>query len=241
MTRGATHFDERVARYYEAWYQTPEGRSADRVEKASLRRLLGHFPGAGSILEVGSGTGHFARWFREQGLLTVGLDLSAPMLCQASAYQRSAQPASNGARLVQADAYRLPFADGTFDLVAYVTTVEFLEAPAEALAEAVRVASRGLILGVLNRWSALALRRRVAGLFNPTIYETAHFYGVGELKRLLLSVVNGAEDEGTEQQRPGDQRDRMMWHTTLFPRWLPWRQARLPWGGFIAMALSLPG
>jgi len=27
-------FDERVAAHYEAWYETPEGRQADELEKA---------------------------------------------------------------------------------------------------------------------------------------------------------------------------------------------------------------
>ena len=35
-------FDEQIAPHYEAWYGTPEGRRADTLEKASLRRLLCH-------------------------------------------------------------------------------------------------------------------------------------------------------------------------------------------------------
>ena len=84
-------------------------------------------------------------------------------------------------------------------------------------------ARRGLILGVLNRWSVLGLQRRVAGLFHQTVCDAARFYGVGELERLLRSVA------GREAC--------VVWRTTLFPRQWPWSQARLPWGGFIGMAL----
>ena len=228
-------FDERVASQYEAWYEGPQGRRADTLEKASLESLLRRFSEARSVLEVGCGTGHFVRWFEQQELMAVGLDISAPMLRKARAGS-----GLNGTPLVQADAYRLPFADGAFDLAAFITTIEFLEASPEALAEAVRVASRGLLLGVLNRWSALALRRRLVGLFRHNVYKTAHFYAVGELRRLLRSLVSDVSRKVTKGHPASGGRSDLTWHTTLFPGWLPWQQARLPWGGFIAMALALP-
>ena len=208
-------FDGSVAAHYEGWYRTPEGRRADRLEKALLGWLLELFPGATSLLEVGCGTGHFGRWLEGQGLRVVGLDRSAPMLARARTL--SCVP------LVRGDAHHLPFADGAFDLTMMVTTLEFLERPREALEEALRVARRGLVLGVLNRWSPLGLRRRLTGRFRRTVYDMARFYGVGELKRLLRSVAG----EGTP----------ILWRTTLFPRGCPWSQASLPWGGFIGMAL----
>lgn len=211
-------FDGQVASHYEAWYLTPEGLRADKLEKASLRRLLECFPQARSVLEVGCGTSHFTRWLREEGLFAVGLDLSTQMLAEAQ--QLDSLP------LVQGDAYRLPFTDGAFDLVAFVTALEFLDRPQQALAEALRVAQRGLLLGVLNRWSWLGLKRRLAELFRPTVYHDAHFYGVGELKRLLKSVAG--------------EKAHLVWHTNLFPLECGCTQLALPWGGFIAMALLVP-
>ena len=215
MTSGNAAFDERVAVHYEAWYEKPEGRRADELEKAVLGWLLQGFPRLGSVLEVGCGTGHFSRWLSDQGLAVVGLDLSAAMLAEARAL--------NGVPLVWGDARRLPFADRSFDLTALITTLEFLQQPQEALAEALRVARRGVILGVLNRWSLLGLQRRLAALFRRTVYNAAHFYGVEELKQRLRSVASG--------------KARILWRTTLFPLGWPWSQAGLPWGGFIAMAL----
>jgi ubiquinone/menaquinone biosynthesis C-methylase UbiE len=218
VTSGDVTFDERVVAHYEAWYETPEGRRADTLEKASLRQLLESFPRARSVLEVGCGTAHFTRWLSDEGLAAVGLDVSAAMLAQAQAL--------NGVLLVRGDALRLPFADGAFDLTIFITTLEFLERPREALLEALRVARHGVLLGVLNRWSVLGLQRQLAGLFHQTVYAAAHFYGVGELKRLLRSVTSG--------------KGHIVWHTTLFPRWWPCPQESLPWGGFIGMALLHP-
>jgi SAM-dependent methyltransferase len=239
VSSGANPFGERAAAHYEAWYETPEGRRADALEKALLGRLLEDLtgdcrsPGHGapvSVLEVGSGTGHFTRWLAQQGLDAVGLDLSAAMLARAQAL--------GGVSLVQGDACQLPFADGTFDLVAFVTTLEFLGRPAdtarpadtvcpqEALVESLRVSRQGLLLGVLNRWSLLGLRRRLAGLLRPSTYSSAHFYRVGELKRLLRSVAG--------------QEAVIEWHTTLLPCGWPRPRSALPWGGFIGMSLSPP-
>ncbi len=230
MSSGDVAFDERAAVHYEAWYETPEGRRADELEKAVLGWLLVQEWGGpsslplgqarkpvspGSVLEVGCGTGHFSRWLSDQGLAAVGLDLSVAMLTEARAL--------DGVPLVRGDARRLPFADGAFDLTALITTLEFLEQPRQVLAEALRVARRGVLLGVLNRWSLLGLQRRLAGLFRPTVYDAAHFYGVGELRRLLRSVAGG--------------KVHIAWRTTLFPRGWPWPQAFLLWGGFIGMAL----
>lgn len=215
MSTSHTVFDQIAARY-EAWYETPEGQRVDRLEKAALRWLIQGLD-VQHVLEIGCGTGHFSRWLKGQGLNVVGLDLSAAMLGQARA--------RDGLAWVRGDAHRLPFADGSFDLSFLITTLEFLAQPQAALAEAMRVARRGLILGVLNRWSLLGLQRRLVGLWRRTTYDTARFYGVGGLKRLLRSVA-------------GNRPMRLIWRTTLFPRWGPWSEAclPLPWGGFIAMA-----
>ena len=215
MTSGNVAFDERLAVHYEAWYETPEGRRADELEKAILSRLLQGFSGSGSVLEIGCGTGHFTRWLAGQERLAVGLDFSPAMLAQAQAL--------DGVLLVRGDARWLPFADGAFDLTAFITTLEFLERPGEMLVEALRVARHGVLLGVLNRWSVLGLQRRLAGLFNQTIYDAAHFYGVGELKRLLRSVAGG--------------KAHIVWRTTLLSHGWPCSHTRLPWGGFIGMTL----
>jgi ubiquinone/menaquinone biosynthesis C-methylase UbiE len=119
--------DMSVAAGYEAWYSTV-GRRADRLEKALLKELLARFPAAETILEVGCGTGHFTRWFETQGLRAVGLDLSSAMLSEARQHERP--------MYVEGDAYRLPFSDRSFDTVALITILEFLQDPMLVLKEA---------------------------------------------------------------------------------------------------------
>ncbi len=74
--------------------------------------LLGELAGR-AVLDVGCGSAPCARWLATQGARVVGLDLSAGMLRHAV---RAACDTGISVPLVQADATRLPFAEGSFDL-----------------------------------------------------------------------------------------------------------------------------
>lgn len=205
--------DAALAGGYEEWYAS-EGRHADELEKELLGKMLGMFPGARSVLDVGCGTGHFTRWMAEQGLNAVGLDSSEAML-------NEARP-RGGPAYLRGDAHSLPMADRSYDLTALITTLEFLPDPGRALAEAVRVARRGLLLGVLNRRSVVTLRYRLSG--NP-LWRSARFFGPLELARLVRRVARRRVKA-------------VNWRTTLWP--VPGvHDLPLPWGGFIGMAVEL--
>ena len=209
----ANPFDEtRIAAGYEAWYTTT-GRRADSLEKALLGWLLGKFPEARSILDVGCGTGHFTRWFAGLGLEVIGLDLSAAMLLEAVRIRDHPY--------IRGDAIALPFRTNAIDLVAMITTLEFTVDPLLALIEGLRVARSGLILGVLNRQSRLGQRLRNQG---GAVWGKAHFFSPCEL---IQKVHQAAGVRGL----------RIIWKTTLWSLWpgaLP-----LPFGGFIGMAVIL--
>jgi ubiquinone/menaquinone biosynthesis C-methylase UbiE len=206
--------DAAVASRYEGWYAR-RGRRADELETELLEKMLGRFPAAESILEVGCGTGHFTRWFAQKGFDVVGLDVSEAML-------REARRLGGPTNYLRADALSLPFADRSYDLTTMITTLEFLADPVRALAEAARVARQGLLLGVLNRWSVLALRYRLSR--NP-LWRSARFFGPRELATLV-------------RQAAGRRCDAVTWRTTLWP--VPGvHHSSLPWGGFIGMAVPL--
>jgi len=207
-------FDEQArAERYEEWY-AGRGRRADRLEKRLLAGLLAGFPQAGTVLEVGCGTGHFTRWFAEQGLRPVGLDISPVMLAEAVKW--------DGIPYAVGDALALPFADRSFDIVAFITTLEFVTDPQSALGEAVRVARRGLLLGVLNKHSLLALKRKI-GAKPP--WNEARYFSPAELVRSLQEVA-------------GARLALVRWRTTLWPLPIP-KSLPLPWGAFIGMAVRL--
>lgn len=205
--------DPTLASRYEDWY-AGKGRQADLSEKQLLAKLLADFPQARSVLEVGCGTGHFTRWLAEQKLLSVGLDISEIMLAEARR--------RNGVEYVHGDAQALPFGDQTWDLVALITTLEFVPDPDRAIAEALRVARQGLLLGVLNRWSVLTLRYRWSG---KPIWKSARFFTPCELKKLIRRIGGKRVQE-------------IHFRTTLWP--VPFvTDLPLPWGGFIGMSVRL--
>jgi SAM-dependent methyltransferase len=152
----------------------------------------------------------------ELGSACVGLDRSLPMLRQASDSTRRIG-------WVLGEASALPFGDRSFDVVSFVTTLEFLPDPRRALVEATRVARRGIVLGVLNRRSMLG--RRLGRKGGP-IWGGAHLFSPGELRRLVAAAVAGRAH-------------RVVVRTALRPCLsgpLP-----LPWGGFLAMAVVFAG
>jgi len=220
---GADHttssvFDESVARDYEAWYEQGFGRRAVRQEEALLHQQLQRFPGASSLLEVGCGTGHFTRWFAKQGLHVTGLDASPAMLEQAHL--------RNGTNYLPGDALALPFENQRFDLVALITTLEFVPDPVQALREALRVARQGLLLGVLNRHSLLESVRLLWRQRPEGIVAQAHRFSVTDLTQRV-------------RQAAGTRSVIITWRTTVFPGRFPPGTTRLPWGEYLGMSVEL--
>lgn len=206
---------EHEASRYESWYAAPPGRRADRAEGALLDWLLGWFPSARRVLEVGCGTGHFTRRLATQGYRTIGLDRSPAML-------REATRLGSGPLLL-ADAHALPILDRGVDVALLVTTLEFLESPQRALRETVRVADRGVLLLVLNRWSLGAARRRW-GPSRGALLSQAHDRSFPALRGELLDAA-------------GERLRTLHWRSTLFPG--PCDRLRAaPFGDVIGVAIE---
>jgi SAM-dependent methyltransferase len=211
---------ERGAGGYEGWYASPSGQKADQAETALLEWLLAWFPGARSILEVGCGSGHFSRWLAGKSLGVVGLDRAPAMLAET-------RRRSPGIPVVLGDAHCLPFRDGAVDLALFVVTLEFLDDPAVALAEAVRVARQGLVVVALNRWSLGGWYRRRAS------YRARHRL-LGQAADQTLSSL------GTLLRNAAGRRwQAARWTSGLFPGLL-WRmRVRLPLGDVLGLAVWL--
>ena len=109
------------------------------------------------VLDVGCGTGTFLGLYRDGGAATAGVDASRSMLARARDRLGPSIP------LAAADAGRLPFGDGTFDLVLIMTVLHEMSGAAAAIAEAARVAgTEGRILVVDHHpGPAAGLRGRV--------------------------------------------------------------------------------
>jgi ubiquinone/menaquinone biosynthesis C-methylase UbiE len=210
---------ERAAGSYEDWYHDPRGRRVDRAERELLDWLFASFPDARSLVEIGCGTGHFSEWLAERSIRVVGVERAPAMLAE----MRRNLP---GIPAVLGDAHGLPFRDGVSDLVLFVTTLEFLDDPERALAEAVRVARQGIILMVLNRWSVGGLSRRWGPQASKPLLGRARDYSLASLRAAVARAA-------------GQRRKGIRWSSTFFPAcmWNP--RSPVPPGNVIGMAMAL--
>jgi SAM-dependent methyltransferase len=216
------------AEKHEEWLRREPGRTVLSIEKEILYRVW--FPlSPQKVLEIGCGAGHFLEWFSQQGHQATGIDPSPSMLRLA----RKRLP--KRVHLHHGYAEDLPFENNEFDTVAIITSLEFVENPAEALREATRVARNHLLLGVLNKYSLITLQHYFQCLWKVSIYRRAHFFSVFELWRLIRRVLCGHAP--------------LRWRTCLsLPLWSlscfqsieksPYFQWH-PFGHFIAMRVDL--
>ena len=112
---------------YDAWYRTRKGAWISERETRLLLRLLRLCPGM-SLLDVGSGTGHFTRRFADYGLRVTGLDPDPEML-------RFARRNHRDLPFTQGHAQNLPFPEQSFVFVAVVTSLCFIPEPESVLQE----------------------------------------------------------------------------------------------------------
>jgi SAM-dependent methyltransferase len=163
----AAPFEQHTGRY-EAWFG-----QHDAAYVSELLALRPFVPMTGRGLEIGVGSGRFAAPLGVQ----VGLDPSPAMLDVAR---------SRGIEVVQGTAEALPFADGSFDHALVVTTICFVDAPAQMLAQARRVLKPGgrLVIGFIDRESALG-QDYLAHQDESVFYREATFVSADEVERLL--------------------------------------------------------
>jgi ubiquinone/menaquinone biosynthesis C-methylase UbiE len=173
----ASRYDS-MACNYDRWYQSPVNARIDELEKRVMASALPDGYEGKWLLDVGCGTGHWFPLYVSKGYRIVGIDVSSGMLIAA----RDKFRGQFG--LVRGDAVRLPFRDGSFDLVCAVATLHLVPDPSHVLAEMYRCLKPGgrLVIGALNALSYLGLKRAIQ---RSETFGGTRFLTVWELKRRL--------------------------------------------------------
>jgi SAM-dependent methyltransferase len=147
-------------------------------EAGTLLRWLGSDLRGKRVLDVAGGDGYWASQARKRGADAVSVDLSRKKMI-------FGKRLGNVPVLLEADALRLPFKDGSFDYVMSICAIEHFRDGAQALSEMARVLAPGgeLVL------SADAITR---GAQWPRLFDThcrryavIHTYDHVQLGRLL--------------------------------------------------------
>jgi SAM-dependent methyltransferase len=167
-----------IADSYDSWYAGRRGAMYDRLEKKAIIRYLPTHAKGKKLLEVGCGTGHWSRFFSEYGFEVTGVDVSRRMVDIAKSKNIS------DASFQVADGHSLPFVNGTFDITAAITTLEFVRDAEAVLREMIRCTRKPgrILLGVLNGLSKVN-RQRANSPESP--YSAARLLSPIELKELL--------------------------------------------------------
>ncbi len=164
---------------YDAWYDTPRGRWIGDTEFALAARRLAA-PAGARLLDVGSGTGWFARRFAAAGLAVTGLDIDRAWLDYARVHSDAALD------WVAGDAAALPFADASFDYVVSIAALCFVTDEAHAVAEIVRVTRCRFAIGWLNRASLLYWQKGRHG--GQGAYRGARWHDAGEVRAMFSGL-----------------------------------------------------
>lgn len=167
---------DRAAGYYDQTRSMPE-----QVARQGVQAILELAGPAGRILDVGTGTGRVSIPLLEAGANLVGCDLSSEML-------RRLQEKLPAARILQADASRLPFPSSHFDAVLTVHVIHLIAPWQEALREFKRVLRPGGIY------------------LNVQTYATTGSSARAQMRNFWRGWV---EAHGAPIHRPGVQDDQM--------------------------------
>jgi SAM-dependent methyltransferase len=173
-----------------------------------------------TLLDIATGSGDmpaaFTRWAARRGveLRAVGMDVKDDMLAEARRYLDGTSP---GVRLVQADALRLPHADGSIDIVICSTFLHHLDnaQARQALAEMKRVARVGVVVIDLVRsriaWGLVWALTRLTSRNRLTLYDgplsVRRSFTVPE----LVDLARAAGLAGAKVRRAGPVRALLTW------------------------------
>lgn len=164
---------ERHAAAYDQWFE--DNSEIYQAELQAVRSLLPEsLPDA--TLEIGVGSGRFAAPLG----IRLGLEPSPAMAEKAR---------ERGIDVVSGVAEALPFADAAFQLVLLITTICFVDDPAQAFREVWRVLRPGgqVIVGLVDSESELG-RHYQTRKKKSRFYHEARFFSVAEVLTLMVAA-----------------------------------------------------
>jgi SAM-dependent methyltransferase len=177
------------ASYERIWTTTDMRESADYY--ARCLDLAGARAGQ-RVLDIACGGGYLLMEAERRGMVTSGIDIADAALAKA----RKIAPRSE---LRQGDAEALPYADGAFDVVTCLGSLEHFLRPEIALEEMRRVLAQGgrAIVVVPNQWFGYDVARgwiEGAGLWHGQ--ESERYYSIAQARGLIGQAFWVRHSEG---------------------------------------------
>ena len=173
---------------YDNWYNTDFGKKIDFFEKRVFKKYLDKFSSK-TILEIGSGTGHWSRVLSENGFFVLGVDIADKLIEIANSKNI---PFTT---FINSDVLSLPYNSETIENVVAVTSLEFVADKNKAFDEIYRVLKKDacLLIGAINAYGSLAYERENNSVFencspftNASLYERLKVIGEPEIEGCAL-------------------------------------------------------
>lgn len=176
-----------VSTYDSVRFGNAGGRFVTAWEKAILHELVKSHPIDEPIVEIAAGTGRFSLMLAEMGYSVIAVDGSLEML---KTIRAAAERDGLNVRCVQADAFKLPFADDAFKTVFSMRFVWHFRNYRDVLAEIVRVSGGDAVFDVMNRYSLAAVTTPIA---NHIVYRDLYTDLVSRREiRAFLSEIDAS-------------------------------------------------
>jgi len=166
------------------------------LQREVADRLLQHLSftkiNPAHILDIGCGTGYFTRLLRQRFRKAAvhALDISTAMLMATRGKQPHRLPWHGKNHYVTADACRLPFADGCFDLVCSNLTMQWTADPWRMMQEMRRVLAPGglMLFSTFGRRTLTELRQSLAEIAHDRAGLVLPFPDVTALGDMLMTL-----------------------------------------------------
>ncbi|MFH2142823.1 MAG: class I SAM-dependent methyltransferase [Bacteroidota bacterium] len=172
------------ANRYDDWFKTDYGQWIDKTEKTLVEKYLNRFE-TRTILEIGSGTGHWTDFLSKKDFFILGIDIAEDMLNIA---RKKNIPR---AAFMYNDVENLPYNDRSIDNIVAFTSLEFVNNQNKAFDEIYRVLRKNgvFLIGTLNKKGSLAMTKKkrewlkAADLFTfETLYDCLSVFGKPEIE-----------------------------------------------------------
>ena len=175
-------FDFQDAKGWRGWNERPAVARALQVQTRLMMEMLAPRR-LDSVLGIGCGTCRHLAPLIEAGFDVTGIDPSPYMLDIAR------ERFGNRVELRRATAEALPFEDNAFHHAIFFLSLEYVEDPSRALAEAFRVTRYQVFIGVWNHCSLHRWWRRGARFFAPSPLDRARPYSLWRIRRYVCELL----------------------------------------------------
>lgn len=198
MARNVVVNNDIYERMGEGWYGAADNPVALlRAEHALVDPwVLENLPAQAEVLDIGCGGGFLSNFLARAGCRVTGLDASPASLAVARAHDATGRVSYH-----EGNAYALPFADSSFDVVCAMDFLEHVDEPQRVIAEAARVLKPGgrFFFHTFSRtWLAWVVVIKLVEWFVPNTERDMHvlhlFLKPSELRALCARCGLGVRE-----------------------------------------------